>query len=107
MHCATEGKEPALETGRASDFLEMKQPFLPKLVSSLLRLTCHIEEGKGGSPGVSRSCRQGCNEICRKAHCLLLLSHCCEKAGFQLCRVGWTGSADGAHVGVALAKLPC
>lgn len=74
MHCATEGKEPALETGRALSFLEMKQPSLPKLVSSLLRVNCHLEEGKGGSPGVSRSCRQGWNEVCHKAQCLFLLS---------------------------------
>lgn len=42
--------------------------------SSLLRVTCHLGEGKGDSPGVSRTCRQGWNEVCHKAHGLLPLS---------------------------------
>lgn len=74
MHCATEGEEPAWEIGRALGFLEMKQPSLLKLTSSLLRVTCHLGEGKGDSPGVSRTHRQGWNEVCRKAQGLLLLS---------------------------------
>lgn len=74
MHCATEGKEPAWETGRALGFLEIKQPSLLKLTSSLLRVTCHLGEGKGDSPGACRTCRRGWSEVRHKACSLLLLS---------------------------------